>query len=276
MSTLALTLLLLAPPADRSVEPIAIEAPPAEPTPAEPTPEPPPAADPFAAPTVQPQPATAPPPPPPPAPRRPDRPIRWRVDLVSHLGAAIHRDPGWRALDEDRLAFQPDLGLRADVRLAGGRFFLGGGAAFRRFAASGDLHGAVYTRTLVRDALLFLRGSLVAKEGLDVFFQLGGGPSVADLTITASESATQRSLLAMVDASAGLALYLPRRWLPRRGASRFSAGLELAAGYLWRSDLDVRPTVTTDDDPIDTTSTSFGHVSLRGVAWRFGLFLRFQ
>lgn len=282
LTTIILLPLLVGPPAsDRGVDPVVVEAPATrDPAPATvPAPgdaSPPAPADPFAPSTViQPQPYTAPPIAPPP-PARPDRPIRWRVDLAGTIGWSIHRDPAWRALDDDRRTIDLGGGIRADFRLAGSRVFLGGGVFFRRFTGVGDLHGALSTRTRVREPIAFLRVSVVVREGLDVFAQAGGGPSIVDLDVSSSESASQRSVLGMVDGLGGLALYLPRRWLPRRGASRVTGGLELAAGYTWRSALEVRPALTTEDDPIATSTTSFGTVSIRGFAWRLGLFLRFQ
>ena len=55
-----------------------------------------------------------------------------------------------------------------------------------------------------------------------------------------------------------------------------TGGLEFAAGYSWRSAIDVRPQISTDEDPIPTTGAPLGDLSLRGVQWRVGLFLRFQ
>lgn len=288
-----LLLLLLAPPpaADRAADPVAVEAPPpadpvaAEPMPAThpaPTPSPPPLdpttgminpwTGPLGASAVQPQPYTPPPPPPPKT--YPDRPIRTRVDLHAAVGAERHRDPAWRAFG-DRIVTTLNFGVRADSRLASGRLFLGGGLTYRRFADDGDIHGALPTRARVREPLAFLRLSVVAREGLDLFAQAGGGPGIVDLDF-ASNRASQRTVVGVVDGLAGVSLYLPKRWLPRRGASRATGGIELAAGYTWRSRLDVRPTYTTADDPISTSSATLGDVALRGVTWRFGLFLRFQ
>lgn len=276
-----LLLLLLAPPtpSDRAAEPVAIDAPapaPAE-TPPPPPPEPSGAINPWTRPpgdsAVQPQPYTPPPPPPPPRPH-PERPIRHRVDLHAAIGAELHRDPAWRAFG-DRIVTTLATGVRADFRLASGRLFLGAGLGFRRYTGDGDLHGALSTRARVREPLGLLRLSLVARDGLDVFAQAGGGPSVVDLDFS-SGRADQRSVLAMLDGLAGISLYLPKRWLPRRGAARVTGGLELAAGYTWRSQLAVRPTYVADDDPIPTSSAALGDVALRGFTWRFGLFLRFQ
>jgi hypothetical protein len=292
MSTLTfLALLLAAPASDRAVEPVAVEAPP-EPTPpanttptTTPTPAPADAAitptpvAPTPAPiTIQPTPYTAPPPPPPaPQVRRPDRPIRWRVDIVGGVGGALHRDPAWRAFDRDRRVIQPAWGLRADFRLASSRVFLGAGAFFRRFTGGGDLHDTLYSHVLVREPIAALRASIVTVEGLDVIVQAGGGPSIVDLDLNSgTQYASQRSVVAMVDALAGVALYLPKRWLPRRGASRVTGGLELSAGYTWRGDVDVRPALVPPEDPIAADTTAFGDLALRGLTWRFALFIRFQ
>lgn len=274
MSPLIAVLLLAPPTSDRATDPVTIEAP-SEPAPP-PPPPPTPAPSPPPPPVVQPQPYTAPPlPPPPPAKTYPERPIRLRLDIFTGVGGAQLRDPAWRAFDTDRRTTDLGIGVRADFRLASGRIFLGGGAAYRRFEARGDLHSTLETATRVREPLAFLRMSVVTVEGVDVVVQAGGGPSVVDVTFDHAR-AYQRSIAAMIDGQAGVALYLPKRWLPRRGSSRVTGGLELTAGYTYRSDLAVRPTLSTEDDPIATTSASLGDVALRGFAWRFGLFIRFQ
>lgn len=61
-----------------------------------------------------------------------------------------------------------------------------------------------------------------------------------------------------------------------RDTGAASAGEAPGAVPAARSDLEVRPALTTEDDPIATSTTSFGTVSIRGFAWRLGLFLRFQ
>src|SRR5690349_13078345 len=127
MSVVLSLLLICQPVTDRGVEPVAVETPaePAEPLAAPAVPEPSPT--PTANPPVQPQPTT------PPAPAKPapttekkivvERPIEWRVDLVAHIGAGVHRDPAWRALSDGEVAFQPDFGARFDARLGRGRVF---------------------------------------------------------------------------------------------------------------------------------------------------------
>jgi hypothetical protein len=253
-------------------------------------------------PVAAPPPAVAPqgaaPPPPPPAgeptspPRRPrtwpDRPIRWRVDIAGEMGTTVIADPAWRAFDVgNRQPLHFGASMRGDFRLGDGRVFFGGGASFRRFASFGGIYDATDESIVGRDLLAFLRLSVVTVEGLDVFFQAGGGPSFATLDLSSSAYYTddnfsgssyayQRAVMGMVDGQAGLALYLPKKWLPRRGASRVTAGLELAAGYTFRNKLHVRPELSTDSDPIPTHTSSFGDVAIRGFMWRFGLFIRFQ
>lgn len=288
--------LLLAPPAtDRgaaSVEVAAVEAEPPESAAAEP--EPPPAA----APAAQPMPVPIQPPPPPPSnyltpanapddpprarkestPRNwPERPIRWRVDLAGHLGTTTFFDRSWRAFDySDRKALHVGATVRGDFRLGDGRVFLGGGATYQRFGSYGGVFNTLGTDILVREPLAFLRLSVVTLEGIDVFVQAGGGASVVDLFLSSTQYAEQRKVGAVVDSLAGLALYLPKKWLPRRGSARATGGLELGLGYTWRSKVPVRPTVSTGEEPIDTSAAAFGNLALHGLAWRLGLFVRFQ
>lgn len=207
---------------------------------------------------------------------RPDRPIRWRVDIVADVGGTRIGDRAWRAFDDDRIVLTSGVTLRADARLGGGRVFLGGGASFRTFARGSTLYETTSTSARVREPLLFARLAVATVEGVDVFLHAGGGPSIVDLDLYSTQSASQRAVVAMADGQGGVAIYLPKRWLARRGASRATGGIELAAGYTWRGSIDVRPQLATVTDPIPTTGAPLGDLSLRGVVWRFGLFLRFQ
>lgn len=242
-------------------------------------PMPVPVAPPPSAHTQQSQPPVAEPPPEPSRRRRdwPERPIRWRVDIAGQVGTAVMGDLAWRAFDRDRSVFQLGATVRGDFRLGDGRIFLGGGLTYRRFDSGGAVHGgALYSGIRVREPIGFLRLAVVTLDGLDVFVQAGGGPSVYDLDLHSSHSAFQGGVLGMIDANAGLALYLPKKWLPRRGSSRVTGGLELAAGYTFRSKIRVRPDFNTGDDPIASSAADFGDLAVRGFAWRFGLFIRFQ
>jgi len=214
--------------------------------------------------------------PPPPAPARPARPIRWRVDIVGDISGLLIRDPGWSAFDDNRRVNIPGLTLRADARIGSSRLFLGGGASYRNFFGGGSLYDSTYAYSQVYEPLLFARLAVAAVEGIDIFAHVGGGPSIVALDFDSTQFAHQRSVVGMIDGQGGVAIYLPKRWLRRRGASRVTGGLELAAGYTWRGDLDVRPTVDTEEDPIPTDSATLGDLSLRGFVWRLGLFIRFQ
>lgn len=281
MPTLALILLLTAPaPVDRSTPLVELEPSEADPAPAIAAPPtttdgsigaPPAPTQPIVA--LDPTPLPVPPPPPP---TRPDRPIRWRVDIVANIGGTVLGDRAWRAFDDNRHALQPGLSLRADARVGGGKLFLGGGASYRSFGGGGSLYEDPWTYARVREPLLFARLAVAAIEGVDIFAQLGGGPSIVDLEFSSTQYATQRSVAAMVDGQGGLAVYLPKRWLRRRGASRVTGGIELAAGYTWRSPVDVRPKVDTQTDPIPIRGAALGDLSLRGFVWRLGVFVRFQ
>ena len=278
----------LAPPAptDREVAPVDVAAPEASPAPS-PSPAPsssspsspsgaPAASDPTQFGVAPPPAVTAKPAPPPPAPapRKPELPIRWRADVMVALGTAVFRDPAWRAFDSDRSVLHGSLTLRADKRMGTGRLFLGGGATVRAFAARGTPYEVFTTRISVREPIAFVRLSAMMVQGVDLFAQLGGGVSIVDLAMASTVTTSQRSVVGLADGLGGITLYLPRRWLERQ--RRVTGGLELGAGYTWRGDVDVRPRVDTEEDPITTDSVSLGDVSLRGVTWRLGVFLRFQ
>jgi hypothetical protein len=81
-------------------------------------------------------------------------------------------------------------------------------------------------------------------------------------------------VLPRVDGRAGLLLYLPKAWLPRKQASRVSAGLELGLGYAWRGQREVRPVLQQDSDPLRATTARWGELALHGLCWGVGAFLR--
>lgn len=270
-----LSLLLSLQAAPERAPSVPLEAVPPAPTPTAPTypfEAPPPTPAPAPAPVAAPAPAPAPAPPP--APARPDRPIRWRVDLNLGGGTTFHRDPAWRAFDAGRVAPHVGVMLRVDARLGGGRVFLGGGLAYRGFRSVGRIHDAVTTSARVRDPAALVRLSIVAVEGVDLFVQASGGPSIVDFSLASIYGAEQRALVAAVDGLAGASLYLPKKWLPRRGAARITGGVELAAGYTWRGAVSVSPDVLTPLDPIDASGAPFGDVAIRGLTWRLGFFIR--
>lgn len=239
-----------------------------------------PAANPFApAPAVDPTPAvpaaTPMPPPIAPIPPPPPRPIRWRLDFAANVGTTVIQDLGYRAFAERRNL--PEYGASAifDFRLAEGRFFLGGGLAYVRSRRGGDAHGEqILTHVAFHEPRVVGRVSLMAIEGVDAFARVGVGPSIGALSLRSEQQAHQTVVLPRVDAHAGLSLYLPKAWLPRKQAGRVTAGLELGMGYAWRGAIDVRPELQQGDEPLRATTAPLGELSLHGFSWGLGLFVR--
>jgi hypothetical protein len=239
-----------------------------------------------------PEPVTAPilaPPPtaaiprPPPAPTRQPRAIGWRLDFGMGLGSTVVRDLGFRAFDYRRNLLAVEPSVIFDFRLAGGRFFLGGGMTYAFARSIGFIYDLqVSSRIRLHEPRVVGRMSFMIVEGIDAFARVGVGPSVVDLDIESSvdsdgysyKSAEQRVVLPRVDGQAGLSLYLPKKWLPFKQASRVTAGLDLAMGYTWRGKLAFEPKLVQGDDPLRATTTPLGSLALHGLSWGVGLFVR--
>lgn len=205
----------------------------------------------------------------------PARPIRWRLDLGLGGGSTVVGDLGFRAFSEGRSL--PELAVSSvfDFRLAEGRVFLGGGLVYQRARSRGDVFGTqVDTDISLHEPEVVGRVSVMAVEGIDAFGRVAVGPSIAQLEAFSDEGGTQRSVLPRVDGHAGLSLYLPKKWLPRKQASRLTAGIQLGAGYTWRGNIEVQPTLDQGDDPLRATTSSWGELSMHGFSWRAALFLR--
>lgn len=210
-----------------------------------------------------------------------DIPVRWRLDLGAAGGTTFVPDRSFFAFTPGRrhlIGFTLDA--RVDFPIIDGRAFVGGGVSYRRFGRADGLYdGRLDTTLLVQDPLALGRFSFRFVEGIDAYAQVGGGPSIVDITASNSSvdrNASQRKVTGAFEAVGGLAVYLPKKWLPRRGSSRVTAGLDAAIGYGFRGRVDVSPNLDTADDAIATTSTSLGDVALRGLVWRAGLFVRFM
>ena len=236
-----------------------------------PTPEP---TNPFGTPppvAANPVPAPTPIPPPPP------RPIRWRLDFGVSVGSTIVKDLGLRAFSERRNLLETGVSTLFDFRLAEGRFFVGGGVGYQHVGRDGDAYGTqLGTGLQIHEPQVLGRASFMAVEGVDAFARVGVGPSFVRASFYSDgfESAWQRDVLPRVDARAGLSLYLPKAWLPRKQASRVSAGLELGLGYAWRGKLEIQPALWQDAEPLRATTARWGELSLHGLCWGVGLFLR--
>lgn len=225
--------------------------------------------------------------PPTPIPPPPPRPIRWRADVGLGLGSTmVFKDRGFLAFSNDRNLLAVDVSTVLDFRLAEGRFFVGGGVAYQLARSGfGAFDSAIYDTVVIHEPRVLGRASFMMVEGLDVFARAGVGPSIALLDLDSSyydfdddsggyHYATQRTVLPRVDGQAGLSLYLPKQWLRRKQAARVTAGVELSLGYTWRGTFDVRPKLQREGDVLDTTTPRLGELSLHGLAWGLGLFVR--
>jgi hypothetical protein len=208
----------------------------------------------------------------------PERPIRWRLDgaLASANGILLH--PSYLGFDDDRRLAGLDATVRLDYRAGDGRIFLGGGLTYRRASTSFGLYDGPSTSILVHEPGVVLRGSWSARDGIDPYVEVAGGPTIAAMTVYyAPGDARQTGVTGFGSAVAGTTFYLPKRWLPRRGSSRVSAGFDLGLGYAFRGDLAVQPQPDLDpDEYIDTTAAPLGTLVTRGLTWRIGLFVRFM
>ncbi|MCX4247445.1 hypothetical protein [Paraliomyxa miuraensis] len=248
-------------------EPAASSNPFGDVTGAEPAPAPAPTSPPLSAAPTPPPAAPIPPPPP--------RPIRWRLDFGVGLGVSMIQDLGYRAFAERRNLPEYGTSVMFDFRLAEGRIFLGGGLAYARSQRTGDAYGSQLLHSLeFHEPRVLGRLSFMAIDGLDAFARVGVGPSIGQLSMTSQQYAEQDVVIPRVDGQAGLSVYLPKKWLARKQASRVSAGLDLALGYTWRGKIDVQPTLSQGDEPLRATTSPLGALSLHGFSWGLGLFLR--
>jgi hypothetical protein len=233
----------------------------------------------------------APTPPPPPTPIPPPaRPIRWRLDIAPGIGATIVKDLGFRALAWNRTLLDVDASMLFDFRVANSRFFVGGGLAYAFARRIGYAYeGALYPEVRLHEPRVLGRASFMTIEGVDVFARVGVGPSIVRLDFESSYGDWEDyestnfgyhlgeqglAVLPRLDGQAGLSLYLPKHLLPRRQASRITAGLELGLGYVWRGKLAAEPVLDTGEDSIRGTPANWGELSLHGLAWSARLFLR--
>lgn len=207
-------------------------------------------------------------------------PIRWRLNVSLGVGATRISDNAFSGLSESRQALGAAPVVAFDWRIRpGGVLFIGGGLTYRNALRGGGIHDALNTEFALHEALAFARASLSLVEGLDLFADLGVGPSFVRIDVTASDESTtgsQRNALVVAEGAGGVALSLPKAWLPRKRASRVTGGLSASVGYALRNVLTVDPTLDRDDDAITTTSVPLGDVTLRGLSWRLGVFVRFM
>lgn len=237
-------------------------------------------------PVVQPPPAALPPvvqPAPPPEKPRPDRPIRRRIDLKLEAGLTRLDSPKWYAAAWRRHDATFGASVDLDLRPGGGRVYIGPTLGFRMWGEADSVHDALFVSLAVRELLAGARLSIAAVDGVDAFVQARGGPVFVRRDIgggfDASSSfyaAGDRAITGGGEAIGGLSVYLPKRWLPRKGAARVTAGFETALGYAYRGAVEIRAKADTAEDDIPTKTADFGSIPLRGLVWHVGLFVRFM
>jgi hypothetical protein len=208
----------------------------------------------------------------------PDRPIRYRIEGAMMGGTDVVFHPSYLGFDDDRKLPGFDGAVRLDYRVGDGRVFLGGGVFYRRHGSSGALYDtAANTDMVLHEPGLLLRLAVMTVEGIDVYAELAGAPTIADISFdyegTAGQ-ADQRKVTGMGSGMGGLMLYLPKRWLPRKGSSRVTLGIDAGFGYAFRGNLEIQPKPDVEDDAIGTQTAPLGDVVTRGLTWRLGLFLR--
>jgi hypothetical protein len=210
------------------------------------------------------------------APTYRDRPITWRLDFTVGFGGTQVADSGYFAFDKDQSMLGFDVGARFDYRI-GQRLFLGAGLRYSRFATDRNPYdGLLSTELTVHEPTVHGRASVMTVEGVDVFADVGGGPAIVlDRVASATTAAERRrSITGAFSAAGGVALYLPKKWLHRKGASRVTGGLETSFGYQFRGAIDVSTDRDLGDDPLDSRTADFGDVAMRGFVWRVGFFVR--
>jgi hypothetical protein len=122
----------------------------------------------------------------------------------------------------------------------------------------------------------FMRFAYVPFEGLDIYAMAGVGPSFIDYVVLQADDARGKQVALAVDGMAGAMLYLPKRWMPGRGASRITVGLDLGLGYTFRSKVSIEPEIELDDEPLPHDFPDLGDLRASSMTWRAGLFVRFM
>jgi len=207
----------------------------------------------------------------------PEIPIRWRAELGLGGGTTTFLDPASKAVSSSSRYNRLDVTARGDMRLGDGRIFLGGVGGYRGFITdAGDIYNVADLELELREPYFALRLAVMAIEGVDVFVEAGGGPSLIRTEFKTDDRHFDDTVSGYAMGHAGVMLYLPKKWLIRRGSSRVTVGLELGVGGAYRPDLTLNPARDTPDDPIDTGNLNLGSVNLSGVTWRAGVFVRFM
>ncbi len=215
-------------------------------------------------------------------------PLRFRIDVdVGQAGTVAHQ-PSYLAVADDLHLPGLSTGVRFDVPVGGQRIFLGARVGYHSVASdSTKIHGGLaWTQLALREVHIAPRLSVRIFEGIDAVFSIIGGPSFGAATYwpslqpegTNQASARSRVLTGLIGGTGGLAFYLPRKILPRRGKSHMTVGLEVDLGYIHRFSFPFSPQTPRDDDlDIAYVGPEIGRVQpAGGLHGHVGVFVRFM
>ena len=206
-------------------------------------------------------------------------------------------------LDESYGVFAGDENLRMgrldiDVGMSfpiGDRgLYMGGRLGYRMFVWEFyDVHCVWLPSYRNQDINVGARLGFAVLDGVEPYMDVSGGPSFwrsdddesLDLGTSALEpdgspgalvpTHLEARNIGFVKGVAGLQLYLPRKWLPRKEGSRVTVGLDVNVGYVWRPTFDL--TLVQKDSvegEIPKNFPTFGSLDTSGITWSAGLFLR--
>ncbi len=221
--------------------------------------------------------------------------IKWRLDLGVGGGSYSPLDESYGVFSGGMASvgrLDIDAGLSFPIGESG--LYLGARVGYRMFEGElYDVHG-IWLPTYTQQEINFgARLGFAVLDGVEPYVEMAGGPTLwrsandEDLDLYSAGdgefqdgSATMPMALAdrtlgFVKGTAGVQLYLPRKWLPRKEGSRVTAGIDLNVGYVWRPSFDL---TLVNREPvegaIETTLPTFGSVNASAVTWSAGLFLR--
>ncbi len=221
--------------------------------------------------------------------------IKWRFDLGVGGGSYSPLDESYGVFSGGMASvgrLDIDAGLSFPIGESG--LYLGGRVGYRMF--EGEQYGAhgswlpTYTQQEIN---IGARLGFAVLDAVEPYVELAGGPTLWRASTDAEAmdlggdddgfggddglaglTLADRTL-GFVKGVAGVQLYLPRKWLPRKEGSRVTAGIDLNVGYVWRPSFDLtmvnkEPT----EGAIETTLPTFGSVNASAITWSAGLFLR--
>lgn len=223
------------------------------------------------------------------------REIKWRFDLGVGGGSYSPLDKSYGVFSGGMASvgrLDIDAGLSFPIGQSG--LYLGGRLGYRMFEGEEyGVHGLSLPTYTQQEINLGARLGFAILDAVEPYVELAGGPTLwrgssdeetvglggAEDSFGGGDSLVGLTLqdrtLGFVKGVAGVQLYLPRKWLPRKEGSRVTAGIDLNVGYVWRPSFDL---TLVDQEPtegaIATTLPTFGSVNASAVMWSAGLFLR--